>query len=636
VALVIAALLLIALCGGLVLFVLRPAGQGAHQAGAAGSSGTGSQSASTPDLKDPATLVNHRPIEVRNHRFVTSEACRECHAREYESWHASYHRTMTQLADSDRIIGDFKDSPFQVRGRTFRFEKTDDQLWVELEPPGPPGRIERWPVVLATGSHHMQIYWCATGASRVLANLPIVYLKDENQWVPRNAVFLTAPDDAVPDETGRWNATCIYCHTTHGRTRPDENYKQMDTHVAQFGIACEACHGPGENHVMIRRGEKTSAEVADEIVHPAELTSQRASQICAQCHSLTVSLSEEQLKEELQQGMSYRPGDDLYATRMVVRNEESVLKHVQQWQPDLDEYVESQFWPDGMPRVSGREFTAMSQSACYEHGLSCLTCHSMHKTHDDPRPLEQWANDQLRPRLQDDASCLTCHAADQFQSPSHTHHGPESSGARCANCHMPHSSYGLLKAIRSHQISSPRVNTDLQAGRMNACNSCHLNRTLGWTADRLAEWYGQPRPELNPEQQTVSASVLHAVQGDAAQRALVAWSLGWEPARQASGENWLPPYLSLLMDDPYDAVRLIAYRSLRTLPGYQDLPRFDYIGPLPARRAVVTQIHERWRQQGHVISDGAAVLIDPQGQLQQQTLLRLLQNRDHRRLDLAE
>src|SRR5205814_10303265 len=119
-------------------------------------------------------------------------------------------------------------------------------------------------------------------------------------------------------------------------------------------------------------------------------------------------------------------------------------------------------------------------------------------------------------------------------------------------CHMPHTTYGLLKALRSHQISVPSVAVTLDTGRPNACNLCHLDKTLQWTAARLQQWYGTPPPRLSDEQQTIAASLPWMLKRDAGQRALTAWSMGWAPARQASGQSWMPPYLGLLLDDPYD------------------------------------------------------------------------------------
>ena len=50
---------------------------------------------------------------------------------------------------------------------------------------------------------------------------------------------------------------------------------------------------------------------------------------------------------------------------------------------------------------------------------------------------------------------------------------------------MPFTTYGLLKTIRSHQISNPSVQATLETGRPNACNLCHLDKTLEWTANAL-------------------------------------------------------------------------------------------------------------------------------------------------------
>src|SRR5262249_45847144 len=171
----------------------------------------------------------------------------------------------------------------------------------------------------------------------------------------------------------------------------------------------------------------------------------------------------------------------------------------------------------------------------------------------------------------------------------------DSSGSRCYNCHMPHTTYGLLKAIRSHQVSSPGVAATLQTGRPNACNQCHLDKPLAWTADYLRRWYGTPEPQLSADQRRIAASILWVLQGDACQRALAAWTMGWGPAHSASGEGWLAPYLAELLVDPYDAVRLIAYRSLRRLKGFEAFA-YDYVGPPEAREAARRRVLAAWEQ----------------------------------------
>lgn len=99
----------------------------------------------------------------------------------------------------------------------------------------------------------------------------------------------------------------------------------------------------------------------------------------------------------------------------------------------------------------------MSQSACYARGeLSCISCHAMHKADTDSRSLEEWTDDQLHPGMRGNAACVDCHDASQYGE-QHTHHAPTSSGSNCYSCHMPFTSYGILKAIRSHHISSPNI-----------------------------------------------------------------------------------------------------------------------------------------------------------------------------------
>jgi predicted CXXCH cytochrome family protein len=258
--------------------------------------------------------------------------------------------------------------------------------------------------------------------------------------------------------------------------------------------------------------------------------------------------------------------------------------------PDL---LHDYFWSDGMIRVSGREYNGLIESPCYKGGkFSCLSCHSLHAS--DP-------DDQLARNRTDNRACIQCHPA--FREPAavaaHSHHRAESSGSECYNCHMPHTTYGVLSAIRSHEISSPRVAETLATGRPTACNLCHLDQSLGWVAAKLTSWYRQPVPDLDPDTSTVAESVRLAVSGDAGQRALVAWHYGWEPARNASGANrprgWTEPVLGQLLDDPYAAIRCLAERSLRQA-GMPVPAGYEYTLAPEARPPARDAVWKRWRE----------------------------------------
>jgi len=239
---------------------------------------------------------------------------------------------------------------------------------------------------------------------------------------------------------------------------------------------------------------------------------------------------------------------------------------------------ESSFWSDGLVRVSGREYNGMSESPCFKRGeLSCVSCHSMHQYAD--------TDDQLTPNMNGNAACLQCHGDIAPKLAQHTHHGRESSGSLCYNCHMPHTSYGLLKAIRSHTITSPSVASSLQTGRPNACNLCHLDKSLAWTQERLNTWYGIATTNLPSDEADTPASVLWLLRGDAGQRALIAWHMGWTNAVETSGKDWLASCLAYALTDAYAVVRYVGQRSLKRLPGFEALA-YDYVAPEADRARV--------------------------------------------------
>jgi len=260
----------------------------------------------------------------------------------------------------------------------------------------------------------------------------------------------------------------------------------------------------------------------------------------------------------------------------------------------------------------------------------------MHKADDDTRSLGEWADDQLGAGMDGNGACLQCHDSYRANLTAHTRHAADSSGSSCYNCHMPYTTYGLLKTIRSHTISNPSASETVDADRPNACNLCHLDKTLEWTADALNRLYGTPKPELGEDDKTIASSVLWTLKGDAGERAIAAQAMGWAPAQHASGTNWMPPHLATLLDDPYDAVRFIAIRSLRTLPGFGDL-QFNFVAPSPDRRQAQLRTMTAWdRLKTSAGAMPPQTLVRADRSLDIESVLRLLKSRNTRRVLLRE
>src|SRR5262249_14323178 len=125
--------------------------------------------------------------------------------------------------------------------RRVRPERRDDAYWLTID--DVPHEI-----VMVTGSHHQQRFWTRAGVGRALSMVPIGYLIDEGRWVPTNARFVMPPDAPETQEPALWNRNCLNCHSVAGAPGFDEP-GGPDTAVAELGIACEACHGPGATHV---------------------------------------------------------------------------------------------------------------------------------------------------------------------------------------------------------------------------------------------------------------------------------------------------------------------------------------------------------------------------------------------------
>ena len=597
-------------------------------------------------------VIRDRPIAQLADKYISSGACRGCHPQNYSTWYGSFHRTMTQVANSSTVVAPF-DEKFSFLDKIYRLKRRGENVWFQTDDADGGGGSPEMRLSMITGSHHMQVYWYPTGDSRKLAQIPFVYLIEEKEWIPVGSSFLSPPKSglqvALP---GAWNMACIKCHTTQGKPRspnwgtPNVPMSDLsfDTRVAEFGIACEACHGPGEDHVRVnrdplRRYEYHLDDDPDEsIVHPGRLSHELSSQVCGQCHGVMEFYNKEDFEQWMNYGYPYRPGEVLSKTKLVVKFADREHPRIQQLVKQNPGFWKQKFWSDGMVRVSGREYNGLIGSPCFREGeLSCLSCHSMHKGVDDPRPLRVWAIDQLKPGMENDQACVQCHKSFGQNITDHTHHEAQSNGSRCYNCHMPYTTYGLLKAIRSHQIDTPTVTASLKTGRPNACNQCHLDKTLEWAASYLEEWYQLPKPGLTQEQESVAASLLWLLRGDAGQRALMAWSMGWQAARQVSGADWIPPFLGQLLEDPYDAIRFIAARSLRQSKAFAKI-EYKVFGSLEKRARSHQQVLNIWNALPSPTNQSGReeLLIDRTGRVRQELFNRLLRQRDDQLVSLAE
>ena len=242
---------------------------------------------------------------------------------------------------------------------------------------------------------------------------------------------------------------------------------------------------------------------------------------------------------------------------------------------------DSRFWADGSPRLSAFEYQGLLRSKCHSEGqpgsrITCISCHSMHGG--DPKGM-------IRERNRGNAACVACHPklAATPNLIAHTGHAADSAGSSCYECHMPKITFGVMEAHRTHDISIPRPGDTISMGKPNACNQCHLDKSVNWAVREVTRLWPKSSAsgaasKLGQFDQPEAARALAA--GDALVRGLTTRALG-EAVKNQTRPDFTGPLLLLAMRDQYPIVRYFAANGLAALDPSR--PKPDYLAT-PADR----------------------------------------------------
>jgi predicted CXXCH cytochrome family protein len=511
---------------------------------------------------DPVRAAASRPLHARDDDYVGASACKSCHADHHASWRKTFHSTMTQLPSDDSVLGRFDGTDVTLFGATATPFRHEGRFFFRLPAiGGEPAREAE--VALTVGSRRYQQYFERREGSDGVTyrRLPLLWHVAESRWIHLNGVFLEPDSDDWSTHQSVWNANCIFCHNTGvapGLRATSPSQKRFDTSVADLGVACESCHGPGRKHVErnaslpARYLALVGLEKVADVTDPYRLGPRERSALCGQCHSQRLPNDHEKIWDYLAHGPEFRPGDRLEAHVTPITRDTPSLD------PGDPELFRQRFWADGTARLTAYEYLGVTQSPCFRgEKYSCSSCHTMHAG--DPKG-------QLEPEMRGDRACTQCHEDIAKNVPAHTHHRPESSGSRCLDCHMPRVTYGILAIHRSHRVESPDVRRDVEAGRPNACTLCHADKTASWAAERMRAFWGpryeapRSRPDRAPLDVPEALASLHA--GDALVRAVVVDALGRpESAVPQRERGFLLAHNLVTLGDGYGAVRHLARRS---------------------------------------------------------------------------
>ena len=579
--------------------------------------------------------------------YAGSTACQSCHADHHASWKRTYHRTMTQEAGPQSVQGAFDGQVVRYWGQPVRPTKHGEDFVFEYLDPTSGAVRKTVPVARTVGSHRYQQYLAALPGGRYQRQ-PLIWHNGEQRWIHYNGAFLYDDHQRFDQHAATWNPNCIYCHNTgpepritnadsmFQRLRQGERFNYLneatwDSQVAELGIACETCHGPGGQHAAANRNPvrrywlQLSGRADPSIVNPARLDSKRAAEVCGQCHAQRLPVSNDLVDRWLGRGPTFRAGENLQQhVRLVTRD-----TPVPAGDPDT---FKLRFWQDGTPRLSAYELQGLMQSTCYTKGeATCIGCHAAHGG--DPAGM-------ITPENRAGASCQGCHVGIEARVPAHQRHAAASSTTSCVDCHMPKLAYGVMEIHRSHRIENPAPLRNAEGQRPDACTGCHTDRSAGWAEAALRGWRGEP---ATTEPTTPMAENLRQLfAGDPVQRAVAARIAGAEGAALTPAARRAQlPLLFAAMEDGYPAVRRFAWMSAQASARVlgdqallQRLAPFDFIADAPARATVLSAVRAHWSPTPVTqLHDG---LLRPDGQPDPERIATLRAQADGRAINIGE
>lgn len=216
--------------------------------------------ASSAQADTEATLPTAPPAVVPSgSNFVGAQACAQCHQTEYRAWWDSQHAKAMQPASGESVLGDFRDAAFSYAGITSTFFRRDGNFMVRTD--GSDGTLQDYQIAYTFGVYPLQQYLIGFPDGRYQA-LGIA-------WDSRPAEqggqrwFHLYPDLQLRHQdtlhwTGyqqNWNHMCAECHSTNLRKNYDPQHKRFNTIWSEINVSCEACHGPGIDHLAWARQE---------------------------------------------------------------------------------------------------------------------------------------------------------------------------------------------------------------------------------------------------------------------------------------------------------------------------------------------------------------------------------------------
>lgn len=569
----------------------------------------------TPDVLAEIKPTSEASSNIRPEDYTGPDACVSCHQENHNDWSEHSHRWMNALAEPENVRGNFENATIKYRGGIGTFYKIDGEFRMRFDRERSENYTEvhrEYTINQTIGSRFYQYYvgkglvGPETKAHSFYKEdfvLPFGFWLEKQAWVP---IVHVAEEKR---EGERWESIESLRPTVNSIAHPGLEgvgvARGVIDHNAELGLvyakSCNYCHttfalgdmlvrnpklvGPSlasptifemSSFIADTRPDRWDGKQAPELLGASELQAMTDGYADMDARNAAVSL-----------GISC---EACHLGCLEHAKNESKLPAFKPLSPNLHEFMGEEnlvegrsqlntnsacarchvgnrpVYAAGMATWNSVELSDAMRGGCYSK-LSCAHCHDPHKAIG-----KAWT----KTPSEDDASCLSCH--EKFEDAelrlSHTHHPAGSSGDRCMNCHMPKINEGMQDVVRTHMIYSPTQPDMLAANHPNACNLCHLEKSISWTVGHLQEWYGSLANGAAILQQLESPSQPAGegwINGSHEATRLVA-----SEAAATANAKWLLPEVIGMLDDPFLLNRQFAQKSVEALTESDLVEQFGY------------------------------------------------------------
>ena len=354
--------------------------------------------------------------------YVGGKACAECHAKAYAAWNGSHHDLAMQVADDKSVLGNFGNAKFTYAGVTSTFFKRDGAFFVNTD--GPDGKLADFEIKYTFGVHPLQQYLIEFPGGRMQA-LSIAW--DSRPKAGRRPALV--PPLSRAEHQGRRSAALDRDRARTGTscapsaTRPTcartstPRPATFKTTWSEIDVSCEACHGPGLDHVAWAKNEAGRQGATP----PA--TGSRARARRAQGRDLVAGRRDRQRAAQRPAHERARNRD----VRALPRPREPPLRRLRPRQAAARHAPARRCSTTACTGTTGRCATRSTTGA--------RSCRARCTRRASPAPT---ATIRIRSRLRapGNAVCAQCHQPAKYDAPAHTHHAKGTPGRIV--CRLPH------------------------------------------------------------------------------------------------------------------------------------------------------------------------------------------------------